>query len=899
METEALALKEEGNGLFKKGDYAEALGAYTKALVSCGDAEAGGIRTTLYSNRAAVNLKLGNLEAAIEDCATCLSFDDSNAKARFRRAEALQRLGRLEEALKDVAVLCREHPKSKAFQDKARAIRDRTAASDAGSTSLLSLVERLQDFKSLSESEQIDVLGTVARSASGSAIEAEAFCCKGGLSALASAVSGEDSHSANFGRVCSCISILASASTSCSVLCSAFVRDKLGDFGVRRIAQEEQVVALMRMYDGITRGAAEGGQLDNKEAVWVICQILEQVPKLLREHVVRQLFASKVPGLWEHLLGDATLTSAIMMSLLWSGETSRQSLLHLMGIAKEALGMETLKSQILLIMSGKAMPKGVQLSELESAMLIEALFILMPEEGAWLLNSTPAYDQVLHIAEKSNDEPVLKVLSSILSHLASNKEGQSKFKEPEIQKILARMTKVEDYQSRANSLLVLAKIAKNEGDHREDEGIVLEALMLLGEISDDAKGLSPQRHAEVATSLVEVLVFMVDDSAVKDQIATQLMMNAEIIGKLCKGAQSSSSLSFGLSRVFAFAVATRKDMEAVPLLTEDSDEDQEARKMASEIMRKQEKQAVEDDDTPQRCSVRKLAFVKAQGISSLPLLLRMGSPTTKQQIAVTLFHCASEQALRPVMVQQGALNLIMKLVREDQKSDNKCKLLASHALARILISINPALLEDVQIAAYVGPLLLLIGRDYALQQFEGLLALTNLATAGLELQEKIVAQGFATIEDLQFSQNEMVVRAATELLCNCVSCDKVLASIKDESRQKLWISLSFSDDMPLALASAGALAMASGDPGVSKSIIDNGLFEDFLKLAKSEDEGMQHRACVTLENLCANESAMKAMALDARKRVLSGVEDTLDVVVTRVGTARDSLEQALASLRKL
>ena len=83
---------------------------------------------------------------------------------------------------------------------------------------------------------------------------------------------------------------------------------------------------------------------------------------------------------------------------------------------------------------------------------------------------------------------------------------------------------------------------------------------------------------------------------------------------------------------------------------------------------------------------------------------------------------------------------------------------------RILISINPALLDGVQLAAYVGPLLVLIARDYALQQFEGLLALTNLATAGAEIQDKIVSSGFATIEDLQFSQNEMVVRAATELL---------------------------------------------------------------------------------------------------------------------------------------
>jgi hypothetical protein len=315
----------------------------------------------------------------------------------------------------------------------------------------------------------------------------------------------------------------------------------------------------------------------------------------------------------------------------------------------------------------------------------------------------------------------------------------------------------------------------------------------------------------------------------------------------------------------------------------------------------------EDTDTPARCSSRKVAFVEAEGVHNLLYLARAGSLETKIQVAAALFYCSSEQSIRPQMVQQGALALIMKLLRgdnhhvdrgsrgeEEKNSDkhaNKCKLLASHALARILISINPGLLDEMQVVECVSPLLSLVGRDYALQQFEGLLALTNLATVGLEIQEKIVGKGFSTIEELQWSSNQMVVRAATELFCNCVSCDKVLSSIKDGSRQRLWLSLTQSEDQPLAIASAGALAMASGDTEVSTKLVENGSFAGFVELAKSKDTAMQHRACVTLDNLtryCENEQKKK---MDAKQ-----LEALLAENVTRQGPARDSLESAIRNL---
>lgn len=95
-ESPAARLKEEGNGFFNRGEFDRALEKYTRALdlvADDADAEAvgtspeGGLRLNLLCNRAASNLRLGNLESVIEDCGVALGIDDSSKKARFRRAE--------------------------------------------------------------------------------------------------------------------------------------------------------------------------------------------------------------------------------------------------------------------------------------------------------------------------------------------------------------------------------------------------------------------------------------------------------------------------------------------------------------------------------------------------------------------------------------------------------------------------------------------------------------------------------------------------------------------------------------------------------------------------------------------------------------------------------------------
>ncbi|KAJ8313729.1 hypothetical protein KUTeg_008290 [Tegillarca granosa] len=87
-------LREEGNNLFRTGQYSEAVNKYTKAdqLVNL---------SLIHSNRAACYLKTGDCPAAIKDCTTALDLVPHSVKPLLRRASAYEHIERYRMAYVD------------------------------------------------------------------------------------------------------------------------------------------------------------------------------------------------------------------------------------------------------------------------------------------------------------------------------------------------------------------------------------------------------------------------------------------------------------------------------------------------------------------------------------------------------------------------------------------------------------------------------------------------------------------------------------------------------------------------------------------------------------------------------------------------------------------------------
>ena len=92
MET-ALSFKNEGNKLFKEGKYEEAREKYTEAL------KYDSTNSVIYSNRSTTHLKLKNYEEALCDALECIQLNPQWSKGFFRKAMALERLGRHDEVM--------------------------------------------------------------------------------------------------------------------------------------------------------------------------------------------------------------------------------------------------------------------------------------------------------------------------------------------------------------------------------------------------------------------------------------------------------------------------------------------------------------------------------------------------------------------------------------------------------------------------------------------------------------------------------------------------------------------------------------------------------------------------------------------------------------------------------
>jgi len=103
-----ISARAEGNAAFKRGAWAAAVEAYTRALAV--DASHARFNALLYANRAAAWSHREKLQQAIGDCSAALACDPTYAKAFLRRGELRVRCGDVARAKEDFKSAARLEP---------------------------------------------------------------------------------------------------------------------------------------------------------------------------------------------------------------------------------------------------------------------------------------------------------------------------------------------------------------------------------------------------------------------------------------------------------------------------------------------------------------------------------------------------------------------------------------------------------------------------------------------------------------------------------------------------------------------------------------------------------------------------------------------------------------------
>lgn len=295
-----------------------------------------------------------------------------------------------------------------------------------------------------------------------------------------------------------------------------------------------------------------------------------------------------------------------------------------------------------------------------------------------------------------------------------------------------------------------------------------------------------------------------------------------------------------------------------------------------------------EDET--HIKARCTAVVEAGLMPTLVKLNRTNSTSARHLTDKILLSLSRNAKDRGKLAQQGAVKLLVAHAQKSLQQQARPQTPnasntttttipshdAPHALARLLISLNPSHVfttSTPHITDAIPPLVTLLAapssaaaldstpRDL-LPVFESLLALTNLASApDPHAAPSIVRLAWPSIEDLLLNDNTMIRRAAVELVCNLCVCDQGAAKFADgtaRARGRLRVLCAMADveDLPTRRAAGGALAMLTEREVVAKEVLGvKGNLDKVVGLVQEDDgedgvdEGCVVRGLCVLGNL--------------------------------------------------
>lgn len=381
------------------------------------------------------------------------------------------------------------------------------------------------------------------------------------------------------------------------------------------------------------------------------------------------------------------------------------------------------------------------------------------------------------------------------------------------------------------------------------------------------KGLMSESKVANISHAIEGLAYSSVQPSVKEQLAKDRTFMRDLISILKQHATDSSVLYGGLMIILNLTKFLPNLSDEQKKMSQLKDyADASTGKARASVDPRDEDNAVLD-----RCG----AVIDAGAMALLVECGRVALPSTNDLTAKVLLALSRRPKSRGTLAQQGAIKLLLGLSIPKQGQSaihSETSWNASHALARILISVDPSHVFPStgfpQATSPVRPLLSLLatpeGATISVDQprdllpvFESLLALTNLASHPRDDSpaELIVREGWSVIEDLLLSSNSRVQRAACELVCNLMTCESGIIKFADATKrasQRLHIMLALTDadDMATRRAAGGAIAMLTEYDAAVMALLERPRgVELVLRLCQEEDDALVHRGVVCVHNL--------------------------------------------------
>ncbi|XP_064482252.1 protein unc-45 homolog B-like [Ornithodoros turicata] len=899
---DAKAIKEEGNKLFKAADYIGALERYTQALKLCDDHST---RATLLSNKAAANLKLERYEDALEDCTSALEITPSDVKALFRRSQANEALGKVDEAFKDARKALHIDPNNKSLQVTLQSLSARLQDIAKEQSSTIKKVEQMLSVisdpgTSLDLKQQAaNNLVVIAREKAGTEIISKD---RGLSQCLAAMRKLKDSQFS-----LSCIRMFGELAKNNADRALSVVEEMglpwILDEMVTK--DEEHITAVQYLIQTII-GALTG--MDPKEGKKPDKELMKKYEKevdAIMTALVKKVSSRVMTAQGRDAILELIMKNVDYENLNWGMKlVDGDGLAEILEVASELDGIryessmditpntrpncsvcldriyfcmdydkakEKFRDKVDDFVTAKLSEPDIE-SKIRVASAITALLMGPLDVGNHCLAGRGVVEMMLAMAN-SDDELQQRVAAEALIAAASKKDKCTSIISMGMG-ILRKLYESKNDAIKVRALVGLCKLGSFGGTDSSVRPFS-EATSLKLAAACRKFLVNPQKDKDLRKWAAEGLAYLTLDAEIKED----LVEDKEAIQALIEIAKTEQkAVLYGVVTTLVNLTNSYEKQEVIPELIE---------------LAKFAKQHVPEEHAldAREYVEKRIKLLGESGVTVALVALSVTESNNSREMIARVFNAICEQQeLRGHVVQQGGAKALLKLSLENTKNG---KLIAAQALARLGITINPEVAFPGQRAVEViRPLQELLHPECsALQNFESLMALTNLALVSNSVRQRMIKDGGITsIESYIYDDHPMLKRAGMQCILNLMQSEEVMKIFEKGDRIKYLTLCLDEEDYDTSQAAAGTLAMLTSASSVAcQKMTEVAEWDVSLGgLAASKDEALQHRGICILFNLVHSSKEI------AEKLVDTKLLEVLMAVTQVEGTATNENVRSLA-----
>uniref|UniRef100_A0A8B9KMN6 Protein unc-45 homolog B n=1 Tax=Astyanax mexicanus TaxID=7994 RepID=A0A8B9KMN6_ASTMX len=905
-------LKDEGNKHFQAGEIDKAIESYTKALKVCKDKK---VQAVIFRNRSACFLKKENYTSAASDASKAIDVDAADIKALYRRCQALEKLGKLDMAFKDVQRCATLEPKNKTFLETLRRlgaeIQQKTSFStDSRVQNMFDILFSEEEDKEKKEKAANNLI-VLAREDAG----AERIFQNNGVALLMQLI--------ETGKAEMILAAIRTLSGMCTGHRARVSNIRRGLCSIMAMDHEEIALATCNLFqciyeslsgaDNRVYGKEEALVLDSsKDLKTILIALLEMVTSkkvsghgrdqalnLLTKNVPRKdkkesdhsktLFTidhglkkilkvcGQVPELPDQLpmTENTQLIASVLLNKLYDDLRCDPERDNYRDVCDEYI-------------KGKFDPNDMD----KNIHAINALSGLLQgpfDVGNALVGRQGVMEMMVALCSSEREVDQLVAIEAIIH--ASTKMSRASFiisNGVSLLKDIYKKTKNEKIKIRA--LVGLCKLGSAGGDDYSMRQFAEGSTEKLAK--QCRKWLcNPTLDVRTRKWAIEGLAYLTSDADVKDDfVEDEPAMRAMF--ELAKS--KDKTILYAVACTLVNCTNSYDKKEIIPEMVQ---------------LAKFSKQHVPEQhpkDKKDFIDSRVKKLLKAGVTSALAVMVKADSSIltdqTKEMLARVFLALSEDPKDRGTIVAHGGGKALIPLAIEGTDAG---KIKACHALARIAAISNPDIaFPGERVYEVVRPLVSLLNTERdGTQNFDALRSLTNLAAKSDKLRLKIMKEkALPEIENYMFEEHEQIRQAATECMCNLVCCKEVQERYMEDGNDKLklLVLLCSEEDDKLQIAAAGALAMLTAAQKklcVKMTKVTVQWLEILQRLCLHDNPQVQHRGMVIIFNMLeADEELAKKLIESELLEILSYVakqednpkrQDAIDAARACVSRAMD------------